>query len=240
MLNPALSMTYAQKQQRAADKRRLLLAFLASGECYTSPAVVAELLQTTERTARRFLNALTEEMILRADSKAVPFSNLKIYGITAHGIALTESAHPSCREFFTGTLSPLYLAHHIEGQHIRIILERAGWADYVPGKLLYVENGQRLKKLPDALVTRPDGRRVAIEIERQVKSTKRMTDMVGGHLAQIIAGHYDIVYYFTPHQAALKRVFQAVEFVIVDGDKVKLTESHLARFKIFDIQNPTL
>lgn len=239
MLNPALSMTYAQKQQRAADKRRLLMSFLASGECYTSPVIVAELLQTTERTAQRLLKTLAEEKILRAE-KVIPFSSLKIYGITEHGIGITESAHPRCREFRIGTTNPHYLAHHLEGQHIRLTLERAGWTDYVPGKLLYVDNSQRLKKLPDALVTRPDGRRVAVEIERFVKSQKRMAGIIGAHLHQILAGHYDIVYYFTSHQVALDRVIQAVEYVFVDGEKIKLTESHRARFKNFDIQIPTL
>jgi hypothetical protein len=239
MLNPALTMTYAQKQQRAADKRRLLLAFLASGEVYTTVQIAAELLQASPLTAWRLLQAMVAEKSLKVDEKPVPFSSLKIYGVTAHGIGITVSAHPRCREFFPGTTSPSYLAHHLEGQHIRIILERAGWTDYVPGKLLYVENGQRLKKLPDALATRPDGRRVAVEIERNVKSEKRMTDMVGGHLAQIVAGHYDLLYYFTPHEDALQRVFQKVENVVVDSEKVKLTDSHRARFKILDIQNPT-
>lgn len=240
MLNPALKMSYQEKQKRAADKRRVLLGFLASGEVYTTLSIVAELLQITERTALRLLKTLTAEKILRADLKAVPFSNLKIYGITAHGIGITESAHPRCREFFTGTINPNYLAHHLEGQHIRITLERAGWTDFVPGKLLYIDNEKRLKALPDALVTRPDGRRIAIEIERNIKSHKRMAEVVGAHLQQIIAGHYALVHYFTPHQSALERVFQRVDFVIVGAEKIKLNDSHRARFKIFDIQNPTL
>jgi hypothetical protein len=178
------------------------MGFLASGEIYTTLAIAAELLQTTERTALRLLKTLIAEKILRADLKAVPFSNLKIYGITEHGIGITESAHPRCREFRIGATNPNYLAHHLEGQHIRIILERAGWTDYVPGKLLYVDNIQRLKKLPDALVTRPDGRRVAVEIERFVKSQKRMAGIIGAHLHQILAGHYDIVYYSLPSSRA--------------------------------------
>lgn len=240
MLNPALKMSYQEKQERAADKRRVLLGFLASGEVYTTLSIVAELLQTTERTALRLVTKLVAEKSLRADLKAVPFSNLKIYGITAHGIGITESAHPRCREFFTGTINPNYLAHHFEGQHIRIGLDRAGWTNYVPGKLLFVENSQRLKKLPDALATTPTGHRVAVEIERHVKSQKRMSEIIGSHLQQIIGGHYSLVYYFTSHQNALERVFKSVEFVIVGGDKVKLTELHRARFKILDIQNPIL
>ena len=240
MLNPALSMTYAQKQERAANKRRLLLDFLASGESYTSPAIVAELLQTTERTARRFLNSLSEEKILRADLKAVPFSNLKIYGLTAHGIGITANAHPKCREFFTGSLNPNYLAHHLTGQQIRIKLERAGWSNWVPGKLLYVDNALRLKKLPDALATRPDGQRCAIEVERFCKSQKRMALIIAEHLKQILASHYAVVYYFSPTPDTLKRLFQSIEFVILDGEKKRLSEANRTRFKILDTKNLAL
>jgi len=235
MINPALTLSHAEKRARNASKRATTLSFLASGECYTTLSVISDLLQVSEQTALPLLKKLIGEKILIAEANALPFSRLKLYGITAHGIALTESAHPQCREFRTGTTNPSHLMHHLEGQRVRIVAERAGWTGWLPGKMLLVENERRLKKLPDALAIRPDGRRVAVEIERFVKSRQRMAGIMGAHLAQIIAGHYDLVYYFTSHQAALQRVLAGVEYVIVDGAKVTLAEPHRARFKNFDI-----
>lgn len=237
MVSPALRMSYPEKQARAAQKRAVLLGFLASGEVWTTLSVSGELLQATERTALRLLQSLTKEKLLKVDEGVVPHSNLKLYGITSHGIAATETAHPQAREFQIGRTNPSWVEHHVQGQLIRIRAEKAGWTSWVSGKLLMVENTARLKKLPDALATRPDGRQVAIEIERYIKSHKRMADVVGAHLQQIVQKKYDIVYYFTPSKAALDRAFARVGFVVVDGNKIKLQDSHRARFKTFEIKS---
>lgn len=238
MVSPALKMSYAQKQARAVQKRAALLGFLASGEVWTTLAMVAELLQVEERTALRLLKSLAKEKLIKVDEGVMKLSNLKIYGITAHGIATTVSAHPKAREYQMGRTNPSWVQHHIQGQLIRIRAECAGWTDWVPGKLLMVENDKRLKKLPDFLMTRPGagGRRCAGELERFAKSPKRLTDVVGMHLQQIVAGHYDFVYYFCPDKAAQERAFLRVEFVVIDGNKIKLNDSHRARFKIFEIK----
>lgn len=236
MVSSALTMTYAEKQARAAFKRKTLMAFLVSGEQWTTLSVTADLLQTTERNALRLLQTLVKEKLIKVDEGIVEHSNLKLYGISAHGIAVTESSNPGCREFPVGRTNPGYVQHHIQGQIIRIRAERAGWTNWVPGKLLMVENDKRLKKLPDALVTR-GGRRVAVELERYVKSQKRLADVVGLHLQQIVAKHYDYVYYFVPSVAAQARAFAKVEFVIVDGNKIKLNETHRARFKVYNLKD---
>lgn len=235
--NLILTMTRAEKLLRASQKRVVLLEFLASGETYTTLAVVAELLKTSERNALRLLQKLKEEKLIKVDEKVMPHTSLKLYGITAHGLAITSKAHPKAREFELSKTNPSWVPHHIEGQLIRIVAQRAGWTDYVPGKLLMVENSGRLKKLPDALIARPDGRCCAIEIERFIKSKARHIEAVTGHLTGLINNHYELVYYFTPHLAALERVFASVQTVLVDGSKVQFSASLRARFKLFDIHH---
>jgi hypothetical protein len=233
--NLILTMTRAEKLLRASQKREVLLAFLASGETYTTLSVVAELLETSERNALRLLQKMQEEKLIKVDENVMPHTSLKLYGITAHGLAITAKAHPKAREFELSKTNPSWVPHHIEGQQIRIVAERVGWTEYVPGKLLMVENSGRLKKLPDALITRPDGRRCAIEIERFIKSKTRHADAISGHLTGIINDHYELVYYFTPHLEALERVFASVQTLLVDENKIQLSASHRARFKVFGI-----
>jgi hypothetical protein len=234
-LHPALKMTYAQKMERNAQKRATLLDFLASGESYTTLSIVADLLRISERTAQLLLKKLVQEKALRVDARASPYSRIKLYGITEHGIAITESAHPDCKEFFVGKTNPGYIDHHITGQRVRISLTRQGWRDYVPGKILMVNNSERKNKaIPDAMVTRGDGRRVAIEIENNIKSKTRMAMSIAAHLSQILKNKYNFVYYYTPHLAALNRAFSTIIYVRMDGGWVKLSDSHRARFKTFD------
>jgi hypothetical protein len=235
MTNPAFKMSYTEKQERHSQKRACLLQFLASGEVYTTLPIAAQLLQASERTTLRLLQKLAEEKLLKIDLNVMPHTNLKLYGISEFGLAMTENANPKAKPFMLSRTNPSWVQHHTDGQLIRIKAETAGWKNYVPGKLLMVANTARLKKLPDALVSRPDGRGVAIEIERYVKSRKRMVDVISAHLSQIIEKKYDFVYYFTPHKPALDRAFAAVNFVTLDTKKIQLAESHRARFKTFDL-----
>jgi len=235
-LHPALKMTYTEKVERAAHKRAVLLDFLASGEVFTTVAMAAELLQISEQTVQPMLKRLVAEQILRVDTKAVPFSKLKLYGITVHGLALTESANPKCNEFRVGRTKPGFLGHHLDCQIVRIVMQRNGWTNWVPDKLLRGENSKRLNTIPDGLATMPDGCRVAVEIELNIKSKPRMTDRVAGHIHQMVKGHYAKVYFFTPHLAALKRVFKSVEAIKMDGVFVKISAYHRSRFILLDIR----
>src|ERR1022692_4357584 len=101
-LHPALKMSYAQKMERNLQKRVALLNFLCSGESYSTLSIVADILRISERTAQLLLKKLVAEKLLRVDERASPYSRIKLYGVTQHGLALTQSAHPDCKEFFVG------------------------------------------------------------------------------------------------------------------------------------------
>ena len=235
-MHEALKMSPAQRGQRAVEKKAALLGFLCSGEQWTTLPVVAELLKCSERNALRLLQKLVAEKLLKVDDSIMKFTRQKLYGVSDHGIAVV-GFEVNMKAFGIGRTNPSYVAHHIESQLIRIRAEQAGWTAWVPGKALMVSNAQRLKKLPDSLATRPDGRRAAIEIDRYVKSTKRLTDIVGAHLSQIVDKHYDVVYYFTPYAEAKTRAFSKIDFVVVGNQKIKLNDSHRSRFKVFDLAN---
>lgn len=235
-LHPAMKMTRAEKLARAEEKRRRVMHFLASGEVYSTISVLAWLMEVSEQTALPVLKKLVEEKMLRVDKNAVPFSNLKLWGISDHGLAVTETAHPKCTAFTVGKTSASFVAHHIDGQHVRLALELAGWTNYTPGRLLLVDNDQRKNKcIPDALVINPNGCKVAIEIERHVKSRARLAQVISAHLRQLEEEQYECVYYCTPHRAALERAFSSISAVKLDGVWVKFTDVHRSKFKILDM-----
>lgn len=235
-MNPALKMSPQERQQRATEKRVALLNFLASGEQWSTLSVLAELLKTSERNALRLLQKMTEEKLIKVDDRVMTRPPLKLYGISDHGVAMAD-LDVKMKAFALGRTNPGQVEHHLQSQLIRIRAEQAGWTNWVPGKTLYIENSNRLKKLPDSLATRPDGRRVAIEIERFVKSRKRLGDILGLHLQQIVTGKYDLVYYFSPNPEKQLKAFTKIQFVTLENQKVKLNDSHRARFKVFDLKN---
>jgi hypothetical protein len=186
----------------------------------------------------RLLQKLVQEKLLKVDAQVLPYSHLKIYGISDHGLAVC-GAGESIKAFQIGKTNPSWVAHHVQCQLIRIRAESSGWTNWVPGKLLLVENGNRLKKIPDFLMTRPspDGRKCSGELERFCKSPRRLSAVMGAHLQQIVSGKYELVYYFVPNKAAQQRAFDRVQFVSIDGQKIKLNDSHRARFRIFEINS---
>lgn len=224
-------MSRAEVLARAAEKRGLLMSFLASGEAYTSLKIAADIMGVSQRAARDTLKALVRDSMIKVED-GLP---QKLYGLTSHGIALTENAHSAVREFQIGKSNPAYVNHHLQTQIVRLAASASGWTSWVPGKILYSQNATRLKKLPDSIGTRSDGRVIAFEVENYVKSQKRLEVVMGLHLQQITAGHYQIVYYLTPHPDAQRRAFDKINFVPVDGLKIKLTDAHRQRFVVHGI-----
>jgi hypothetical protein len=232
-------MTRAEVLARVEEKRNALLRFLCSGEVYTSLQIAAAVMGVSERSARDTLKALVRDRLIKVDA-GLP---QKVYGLSAHGIAMTEGAHPACREFQAGKLNPSYLNHHIQTQWARLVAEAAGWTEWIPGRVLYAENEKRLKKLPDAIAKRPDGRMVALEVENFTKSNKRIAVVIGLHLQQITAGHYQLVYYLTPHPKAQRRAFDKISVVPINSknekkngvQKITLTDAHRRRLIVRDM-----
>lgn len=226
-------MTYAERQARAAAKRKMLLRFLASGEVFTTVAISARLLSISDTSAERTLNALVRDGALKTEKHIIECRTTNIYGISPHGLAMADMFEP--RPFFElGRTAPNYIPHHLETQMARLAAEAAGFTKWLPGKTLH---NTGLMKIPDAICTSPAGRRVAIEIERFIKTPKRYAEVISAHLQSIAQKEWDEVVYLSPNQLHVKieKAFKKIEFVSVSGEKVQLDQRHYARFKFFDL-----
>ena len=227
------SMTRAEIQERAHEKHKLLLNFLAGGEVWTTVEVAAILLRCSRQSALRTLQSMQHQGLVKFDAID---RGLKLWGVTNHGIGLAGHPSPSLREFEVGKTNHRYITHHVQTQLTRLNAELAGWRDWTPDKILYSPgNNHRLKKIPDALTTRPDGKRIAVEIELFIKSKKRLAEIVAAYLIQIKDGHHDLVCYVTPHPDALRRALAALDEIRIAETTVKLTPAHRERFLVFDI-----
>lgn len=227
-MNQLPRMTYAERQARNEAKRLLILHFLASGEVYTSAQIAALAMACSASSAERTLAALVRDGALKAEIHFVQSRKLKLYGITPHGLAIVgEFDNPP---FEIGRVNSVYVTHHLQTQIARLSAEAAGWTDWKPGKVLH---GLGFKKVPDALAISPAGRRVAIELERHIKTQKRYAEIISLHLRSITQKNWDEVHYLSTPELVLplKRLFQKIETIPVLGERHKLEEKHLARFQ---------
>lgn len=216
---------------RAHAKRRLVLDWLAGGECYSTAQNLAKLLELSRPTVHDLLSAMERDGLLQHES--VDASTRKIWGVTPHGIALSSVEKPG-PHFERGRVSAGFIQHHLDTQKARLQAEANGWIGWMPGKLLY-DIG--LKKIPDAVATTPASQTIAIEIERTIKTPKRYAEIIPATLMDVKAGRYAAVHYISPqgHASAIERALRRVEKVKVGGETVKLTDAHFTRFSFHDL-----
>ena len=223
-------MSYSERLARAAAKRALLLKFLSS-EGYTTVSIAARVMSCGTSSAERTLARLVKDGSLKKESHLVHSRKTFIYGITNQGLALAnEFENPVYFEL--GRTNSSFIYHHLQTQHARLSAECAGWTDWKPGKILY---NKGLGKIPDAIVKRPDQRLVAIECELNIKSQKRIGEVISSHLQSITKGLWYEVHYLTSIQLknALKKAFERIETVLVNGDRLALENKHRERFLFF-------
>ena len=228
------NMNYEERQARSQEKRQKILNFLASGEVYTTRSIASRLLKTSEMSADRTLQALLRDGCLKGEAHLVNSRRTAIFGISSHGLALVD--RPNFKEFELGKTNPSYISHHLQTQLARLQAQEAGWQNWIPGKILYNQN---LLKVPDALGTRPDGVKIALEIERHIKSRKRYESIISAHLQNISQKKFDEVHYLSEQGLHLKiqAIFESIQYIPVKGERVKLEQKHRDRFKFCDLEN---
>lgn len=227
-------MTYEERQARAQAKKDIILGFLASGEVYTSVAVAAQVMAASPSAADRTLASLVRDGALKCESHMVSSRKMHLYGITPHGLALMDRFD---RPYFQlGRTNSAYIPHHLETQRARLAAEEVGWTDWTPGKLLH---SQGLKKIPDAIAASPEGARIAIEIERHIKTPKRYEEIISAHLQSISKKLWREVHYLTPDGLAIRiaKAFENVKSVPVNGDRIQLEQIHRDRFCFYELNS---
>lgn len=223
-------MSFLEKQSRAQAKRELILQFLAGGEVFSTVTILARLLSASPSSTTRTLDSLIRDGALKSESHLIHRRHSSVYGITPHGLGLVGKF--DARYFELGKTNTTYIPHHLNTQLARLNAEGNGWVDWEPGKILH---GQGLEKVPDALATSQDGRRVAIEIERHIKTPKRYSEIISAHLQAITQKRWAEVHYLCPGslQKKVEAAFAHIESVLVKGERVQLQQKHRDCFKFF-------
>lgn len=231
-----LIKSYEERMARRAARHGLVLCFLRD-ETWSSSPVLTELLGGSAALTSKTMSQLEQQgYVVR--HQAEPLRQL-LWGITPHGLAHAwdEDGQIQIRPYFEPSkLSPLAVPHHLDTQYARLKAQRAGWSGWTPEALL----PRGLAKRPDAVVLATDGRKVAVEIERHVKTIKRYEAIFSAYLQAIRRGEYDEVHYLVPDRkfaVRLRRVFGLVTSVSVIGERVQLTEKHKARFIVSALQD---
>jgi len=223
-------LSRAEKMQMAENKQSAILSFLASGEVYTTLPILMLLLKRSESTIRRTVELMLKENLLKLEPLEVGSKKTILIGITPHGVGMADRAG-LCPHFAIGRTNPAYVSHHLAVQETRIKAVNFGGTDWLPGRAL---RNKSYLKVPDALYVM-DGRTIAVEVERNIKTPKRYAEVMSNYLQEMSKKSWTEVHYITTPNVVprIQKIFNELGTVTVKGTVVKLEQKHLGRFKFY-------
>lgn len=215
-------MPAAERADRVAQKRRAILRFLRQ-EIWTDYKNLGLLLGVNPAATYRTLATLEKADIIRRERVPTVGGTVVLMGITHHGQAMAADEGESVVEkvFVPGRVSSTYLRHTLDVQLLRIKAEKAGWTDWVNADR--VEKWPEGQARPDAFVMNTQGRLIAVECERTIKSPKRYNQILNVWLQAIRRGDVQRVVWVSPAEIVrdrLRRIITSITHVEVNGHKV--------------------
>ncbi|MDE0308503.1 MAG: TraM recognition domain-containing protein [Acidiferrobacterales bacterium] len=215
-----------------------LLRFLFE-ETWTHIDIIRDLLgDGAQEQWMELLAALAEGKSIRCHELRIGSSSTGDYwGITRKGVdeyQLISGVTADRPIFVKKMLNPKSVLHRLDLQRLRLVAERAGWSQWQmqrPAGLL-----QKSGIYPDATVRDRSGARVAIEVERSVKTKSDYRKILLGHLLARRARRWDWVCYLSPDRSMakrLERIFTDIEEVDYEGSRIEIGEDHRAVFQFF-------
>ena len=238
-----LSMSPCARKERAQEKREQVLAWLLI-ETWSVFSVLQQLLRLSYATTHALMKGMEREGLTRSRALFVPAGNgvrrMILHGLTPHGAAVVQQAdaRKSVSAWEPSKVSPSHVMHQILTQEAHLRALKNGWTQWRPTRAL---TDLGLAKLPDADALSPDGHRVAIEVERFLKTPKRYEAILGAYIFEMKNGHWDRVDYLCPDAGFAMRLasaFGRLERLRLERPK-QITRSaavepaHLERFRFY-------
>jgi hypothetical protein len=199
---------YKKRMARNEEKMNVVLWFLRAEYC-TSAEIVAQLLGVEAlQPVYRFLNKMTDKGFLRHHNFMIEGRNVRLWGLTPHGVAFSFADDEPLKEmtaFQPSSVAVSTLPHKLDIQRTRLRMEARGATNWHYLNALK-SNGM---KQPDALAN-VGGKMVAFEIERTVKSLRRYKEIVSNYLFNRKAHGIDEIWYICPDVRVRLRVEKAI------------------------------
>ncbi|MCB5207799.1 MobC family replication-relaxation protein [Methylovorus mays] len=223
---------------RIQEKRTLILEWL-KGEGYSTTSILCRVLGLKDRATRLTLGRMAADGLVSLHEVEGLGGAVKIWGITAHGAAMAaDITNPDFTYFEPGRLSQSTIQHSLAVQEARLHLVEHGWRNWITDRQchqLHARDGWL--KIPDALATDPEGKYVAIEVERTFKTIKRYQSIISSYLQMVAARKIERIDYICPIQGMaprLEALFQSIRTVPVKGQTAAITKEHLSNFRFID------
>lgn len=235
-----LLATNNERLERSNEKIRILLNFLKE-ETYSDFNTLKLLFEfKNHKSVYTLLNKVEKMGLIQKYVYESHSLKLSIWGITADGLAVILTAEDKMMpaRFEPYRITGWSLDHHLDNQLVRLTLERQGATGWVNGDRSTFRSLYSVKHRPDGLISLPDGRLIAVETERRIKTKARYQSIMASHLLAINDKKWRYAFYVTPDDAkkrALKIIFDSITAVIVKNQHVTLETKHRDVFRFYTL-----
>lgn len=235
-----LIQSKADRENRNVEKMATVIRFLKQ-EIYSDLKTLMLLMDYKSRQPLdRLLNKLIKLGYIQKHVYEFHVGKLSIWGITDFGLAqYIEETDCDFQAFEPYRIKFQTLEHKLLNQEARIYLEKAGWSNWRNGDRQSFKQEFDVEHRPDAIITTPSGRKIAIETERTVKTVTRYRSIFKSHVIAKQKKYWDAVFYIVPEEklkAVLDKRFDAVEYIQFDESKHPFTNYKKNLVRIFTIE----
>lgn len=233
-----LLTTNSERRERNHEKIRILLNFLKE-ETYSDFQTLQMLFGFKHhKSLYDLLDKVTKMGLIQKHILESRASKIALWGITNDGIAVVLSPEDSVMpsRFEPYRITGWSLDHHLDNQLVRLTLEKKGATSWINGDRSTFLSQFNVKHRPDGLISLPDGRVIAVETERRLKTKARYQSIMASHLVAISEKHWRYVFYVTPDEQkkrALNVIFNSISSVIVKNQHVTLEAKYRDVFRIY-------
>lgn len=221
-----LLLTHDLRHKRMVEKQFLVLRFLRQHLWSTQNILQQVLMLESRQASHKTLSKMEAALLIKRSNFSVLGKSLTLWGITPHGQAmafLPAIESPFMAYFEPSRIAVQNIRHELDLQQLRIDAEHKGWTNWTDGARIgeIPKDGKR----PDAVAIDPDGRTVAIECERTIKTHKRYEQILVTYLRSIKSGKVDLVILVCPSKLISERlriILTGIKTVKIAGQKIAI------------------
>ncbi len=236
-----LLMNNAERLARNHEKIRILLNFLKE-ETYSDFKTLMVMFGFKDhKSLYTLLNKVVKMGLVQKHVMDLVTHKITLWGITNDGLAivLVPEDKQLPQRFEPWRLSGWSLDHHLNNQAVRLALEKMGARNWIHGDRSTYRTQFNVRHRPDGLISLPDGRLIAIETERNLKTKARYKSIMTSHLQARTDKLWFYVFYIMPDVAkknAIQTIFNSITHVTTRNQHVLLEQKHRDVFRFYTME----
>jgi DNA-binding MarR family transcriptional regulator len=246
-MGDSLFFIHDQKKlvQRIEEKHNIVLEFL-SHEVFSTSEILGQLLNLSRTATYKTLKSMEKRDLIQMYSieyELAQRGKQTVWGLTPTGALLATDLDNFQIDFYeVGRIATSTMAHSLAIQRVKVAGLTKGWTDWISSrklKQIAVKDKMKWKQIPDALATSLDGKVIAFEVEKTVKTPKRYQVILSNYAKMFLNQTVDQVFYICPENIAkrLERLFSNIDKLLVDGKSYPVHENVLKRIQFLSYED---